>query len=152
MVDCFDALTSDRPYRSALSTDAAFDILRARRGTMYEPLVVDTFIRVHRDLVEHMASFPAHDALRQITHSVAGRGPAPVPMVVTPEGVSDDILAFVSLARLASGDASMGDVLSLASGLDARAGARLDDRLVRDGRGKRTSRDCAMHPARRRAS
>ena len=117
VVDCFDALTSDRPYRSALSIDAAFDILRARRGTMYEPLVVDTFIRVHLDLVNQMESFPAHDALRQITRSVSGPGPAPVAMVVTPEGVSDDILAFVSLARLASGDASMGDVLSLASGL-----------------------------------
>jgi putative nucleotidyltransferase with HDIG domain len=117
VVDCFDALTSDRPYRSALSTEAAFEILRARRGTMYEPLVVDTFIGVHRELVDQMASFPAHDALRQITRSTAGPIPAPVPVVVTPAGVSDDILAFVSLARLASGDGSMGDVLSLASGL-----------------------------------
>jgi putative nucleotidyltransferase with HDIG domain len=117
VVDCFDALTSDRPYRSALSDEAAFDILRARRGNMYEPLVVDTFIRVHRELSDHMASFPPHDALRQITRSAAGPGPAPAAMVVAPEGVSDDILAFVSLARLASGDASMGDVLSLASGL-----------------------------------
>ena len=141
VVDCFDALTSDRPYRSALSTDAAFDILRARRGTMYEPLVVDTFIRVHLELVNQMESFPAHDALRQITRSVAGPGPAPVAMVVTPDGVSDDILAFVSLARLASGDASMGDVLSLASGLMRELVARLDDWLVRDGRGKRISRD-----------
>jgi putative nucleotidyltransferase with HDIG domain len=117
VVDCFDALTSDRPYRSALSTEAAFDILRARRGTMYEPLAVDTFIRVHRELAEQMASFPAHDALRQISYSVASAGPASAPMVVTPEEVSDDILAFVSLARLVSGDASMADVLSLASGL-----------------------------------
>lgn len=117
VVDCFDALTSDRPYRSALSDEAAFDILRARRGTMYEPLVVDTFIRVHRELVEQMASFPPHDALRQITRSAAAPSPAPAAMVVAPDGVSDDILAFVSLARLASGDASMGDVLSLASGL-----------------------------------
>jgi hypothetical protein len=117
VVDCFDALTSDRPYRSALTTEAAFDILRARRGTMYEPLVVDTFIRVHHDLVNQMESFPAHDALRQISRSVAGPSPAPVAMVVTPDGVSDDILAFVSLARLSSGDASMADVLSLASGL-----------------------------------
>ena len=116
VVDCFDALTSDRPYRSALSDEAAFDILRARRGTMYEPLVVDTFIRVHRELVDQMASFPPHDALRQITRSAAAPSPAPA-MVVAPDGVSDDILAFVSLARLASGDASMGDVLSLASGL-----------------------------------
>ena len=117
VVDCFDALTSDRPYRSALTTEAAFDILRARRGTMYEPMVVDTFIRVHRDLVNQMESFPAHDALRQISRSVAAPSPAPVAMVVTPEGVSDDILAFVSLARLSSGDASVADVLSLASGL-----------------------------------
>ena len=117
VVDCFDALTSDRPYRSALSDEAAFDILRARRGNMYEPLVVDTFIRVHRELVEQMASFPPHDALKQITRSAAGPAPAPVAMVVTPEGVSDDILAFVSLARLSSGDASIADVLSLASGL-----------------------------------
>ena len=84
---------------------------------MYEPLVVDTFIRVHGELVDQMESFPAHDALRQISHSVAGPGPAPVPTVVAPDGVSDDILAFVSLARLAAGDASMADVLSLASGL-----------------------------------
>ena len=118
VVDCFDALTSDRPYRSALSDEAAFDILRARRGTMYEPLVVDTFIRVHRELVDQMASFPAHDALRQITRSVAAPSPAPPAMVVAPgAAVSDDILAFVSLARLASGDASIGDVLSLSSGL-----------------------------------
>jgi putative nucleotidyltransferase with HDIG domain len=117
VVDCFDALTSDRPYRSALSDEAAFDILRARRGTMYEPLVVDTFIRSHRELAEQMASFPAHDALKQITRSAAGPAPVPAQLVVTPEGVSDDILAFVSLARLSSGDASIGDVLSLASGL-----------------------------------
>jgi GAF domain-containing protein len=84
---------------------------------MYEPMVVDRFIRVHRELAEQMASFPPHDALRQITRSTAGPIPAPAAITVAPDGVSDDILAFVSLARLASGDASMGDVLSLASGL-----------------------------------
>ena len=46
VVDCFDALTSDRPYRRALSTEAALDILRERSGTMYDPRVVD---EVHRD-------------------------------------------------------------------------------------------------------
>jgi putative nucleotidyltransferase with HDIG domain len=44
VVDCFDAVTSDRPYRAALSVQTAFDILRARRGTMYDPEVVDAFI------------------------------------------------------------------------------------------------------------
>jgi putative nucleotidyltransferase with HDIG domain len=43
VVDCFDALTSDRPYRPRLSTKDALEILASRRGTMYDPLVVDTF-------------------------------------------------------------------------------------------------------------
>jgi putative methionine-R-sulfoxide reductase with GAF domain len=44
VVDCFDALTSDRPYRPRLSAEDAFDILRRRSGSMYDPLIVDTFI------------------------------------------------------------------------------------------------------------
>src|SRR5213592_3943825 len=41
VVDCFDALTSDRPYRPRMSDDAALHILRERRGSMYDPLIVD---------------------------------------------------------------------------------------------------------------
>lgn len=51
VVDCFDALTSDRPYRPALTTQAALDILLERRGTMYDPLVVDCFVRIHAELI-----------------------------------------------------------------------------------------------------
>jgi putative nucleotidyltransferase with HDIG domain len=47
VVDCFDALTSDRPYRRSMSTQHAFGILRERRGTMYDPLVVDRFIEAY---------------------------------------------------------------------------------------------------------
>ena len=50
VVDCFDALTSDRPYRPRLSDDEAMKILVERRGSMYDPLIVDTFSRVHRDI------------------------------------------------------------------------------------------------------
>jgi hypothetical protein len=45
VIDCYDALTSDRPYRPALSTDQALGILVERRGSMYDPLVVDTFVQ-----------------------------------------------------------------------------------------------------------
>lgn len=50
VVDCFDALTSDRPYRPRLSPDDAFNILRQRRGSMYDPLVVDTFMMAYPDI------------------------------------------------------------------------------------------------------
>ena len=50
VVDCFDALTSDRPYRPRLTADDAFEIIRERRGTMYDPLVVDTFIGAYAEI------------------------------------------------------------------------------------------------------
>ena len=50
VVDCFDALTSDRPYRPRMSDDESFRILRERSGSMYDPLIVDTFIQVFPEI------------------------------------------------------------------------------------------------------
>jgi putative nucleotidyltransferase with HDIG domain len=50
VVDCFDALTSDRPYRPALSVEDAISVLVQRRGTMYDPLIVDRFIEAQAKL------------------------------------------------------------------------------------------------------
>lgn len=50
VVDCFDALTSDRPYRTRLSDADAVGILMERRGVMYDPLIVDTFVSVKDEL------------------------------------------------------------------------------------------------------
>jgi hypothetical protein len=52
VVDCFDALTSDRPYRPRLSTEDAIAILVQRRGSMYDPLIVDRFIESQQQLSE----------------------------------------------------------------------------------------------------
>jgi putative nucleotidyltransferase with HDIG domain len=55
VVDCFDALTSDRPYRPRLTNEAAFAILRERRGSFYDPLVVDTFIANYDHIAARIA-------------------------------------------------------------------------------------------------
>ena len=55
VVDCFDALTSDRPYRAGADHEAALDILRERRGTMYDPRVVEKFIEIHPKLTAALA-------------------------------------------------------------------------------------------------
>jgi putative nucleotidyltransferase with HDIG domain len=47
VVDCFDALTSDRPYRPRMADAEALQILSDRRGTMYDPRVVDAFLSLH---------------------------------------------------------------------------------------------------------
>jgi putative nucleotidyltransferase with HDIG domain len=46
VVDCFDALTSDRPYRARLAPAEAMNIVVERRGTMYDPAIVDTFVHM----------------------------------------------------------------------------------------------------------
>jgi putative nucleotidyltransferase with HDIG domain len=117
VVDCYDALTSDRPYRAALTDDAAIDILRSRRGTMYDPRVVDTFIAIRHDVEVSAATPPEHhQALQQISQSRTAVAELPRP-VAAGSPASDEVLAFVSLARVASGEVTTADVLALASSL-----------------------------------
>jgi putative nucleotidyltransferase with HDIG domain len=46
VVDCYDALTSDRPYRPRYSRQYSEQVLRERRGAMYDPWIVDTFLEI----------------------------------------------------------------------------------------------------------
>jgi len=46
VVDCFDALTSDRPYRQRMTDDEAVQVLRSRTATFYDPAVVEQFIEL----------------------------------------------------------------------------------------------------------
>lgn len=46
VVDCYDALTSDRPYRPRMTRQQAEQILADRRGSMYDPWVVDGFLKI----------------------------------------------------------------------------------------------------------
>jgi HD-GYP domain-containing protein (c-di-GMP phosphodiesterase class II) len=46
VVDAFDAMTTDRPYRSALSVDRAMTVLHQERGRQFDPRVVDTFLQI----------------------------------------------------------------------------------------------------------
>ena len=50
VVDCYDALTSDRPYRPRYSRPHAEQVLRERRGKWYDEWVVDTFLKIVDEL------------------------------------------------------------------------------------------------------
>jgi putative nucleotidyltransferase with HDIG domain len=70
VIDCFDALTSDRPYRPRLSDDQAFGILRERRGRMYDPMIVDTFLEVYSTAPGEVPRHgPPSDVLNTIARS-----------------------------------------------------------------------------------
>jgi putative nucleotidyltransferase with HDIG domain len=119
VVDCFDALTSDRPYRAALSDEAALAILRERRGRMYDPRVVDAFIRIHRDVHVSSETAQAREVMKQIAESRHAEAPAPQSESKA-HTADDNVLVFVSLARLASGSVGLADVLALSTGLVRR--------------------------------
>ncbi len=44
VVDCFDALVSDRPYRKAMSIDEAVELMTRQRGKIFDPGVIDEFL------------------------------------------------------------------------------------------------------------
>jgi HD domain len=46
--DAFDAMTSDRPYRRALSLEAALQELHRGAGTQFDRTVVECLVRLHR--------------------------------------------------------------------------------------------------------
>jgi putative nucleotidyltransferase with HDIG domain len=71
VVDCFDALTSDRPYRPRLSDEDALQVVRERRGSMYDPLIVDAFLNMYRQIKndDSFGETEAKSVTRRLTFS-----------------------------------------------------------------------------------
>jgi putative nucleotidyltransferase with HDIG domain len=109
VVDCFDALTSDRPYRPKLPDAEALKILQQRRGTMYDPVVVDTFINVHTDIAP-----PSEDAiveengLSAITRNLVNTSPAGTRLEEINASTEESILLY-ELARQLAGSRNFGE-------------------------------------------
>jgi putative nucleotidyltransferase with HDIG domain len=107
VVDCFDALTSDRPYRGRMTAEAALRIIIDRRGTQYDPTVVDAFVACYERIRPPRAAAPA-PAVPEAAASKTEGGPA-----IGGDGVTDALLALASLSRALAGDAKLGDVGAL---------------------------------------
>jgi response regulator RpfG family c-di-GMP phosphodiesterase len=52
--DAFDAMTSPRPYRAAMSTDAALDQIRQLAGQQFDPQMAEAFLNVPREVLEQI--------------------------------------------------------------------------------------------------
>lgn len=46
VADAYDAMTSNRPYRQAMSSEAAIEELKRNAGAQFDPQVVEAFLRV----------------------------------------------------------------------------------------------------------
>jgi putative methionine-R-sulfoxide reductase with GAF domain len=116
VVDCYDALTSDRPYRPAMTDEEALGILMSRRGTMYDPLVVDTFAKFYKTLnTSSEEPILSEEALAQISRASAPPPRQPVtPILTIPGDAPDDLRAVISLSRVMEGDVTLADAGVLA--------------------------------------
>jgi putative nucleotidyltransferase with HDIG domain len=52
VVDSFDAMTDNRPYRQAINVDSALSEIKSRAGTQYDSKVVEAFVNVVSSLRE----------------------------------------------------------------------------------------------------
>jgi putative nucleotidyltransferase with HDIG domain len=114
VVDCFDALTSDRPYRRRMTDQQALAILKDRRGVMYDPAVVDAFAADHARIMpaSNMAPHPATRAIGDARASDRDERP-PDAGAAMDGSVTDGLLAVTSLSRTLTGDARVADVGAL---------------------------------------
>ena len=115
VVDCFDALTSDRPYRPRLSDEAALEILRARRGSMYDPLVVDKF----RDIWHRLAAAESQKAIRPESlaaiaqASAEGSEPRADTRLDQIAASSEEMMTWYELARAVNGPLSFDEAAEI---------------------------------------
>ncbi len=79
LVDVYDALTSERPYRKAMTREQAVGMLRAGAGTQFDPRVVDMFVELLPEMDARLEALEAADE-------------APLPQVTLPhrEAVRED--------------------------------------------------------------
>jgi len=76
VVDAYDAMTSDRPYRMALSHDEALTEIRRQAGTQFDPVVVVPFFAAVRKGLIGPGMIKEHNRLFRMP---GGNGPTPSP-------------------------------------------------------------------------
>jgi putative nucleotidyltransferase with HDIG domain len=62
VVDTFDSMTSDRPYRRALSTLTAMNEIMACAGSQFDPVVVEAFLDIYEKWVDEREEMQLEEA------------------------------------------------------------------------------------------
>jgi diguanylate cyclase (GGDEF)-like protein/putative nucleotidyltransferase with HDIG domain len=74
VVDCYDALICDRPYRQGMSRNQALELIRARVGTFYDPDVVRKFELILDGLEQQVHDLEIHDLNTESSKTIAEQG------------------------------------------------------------------------------
>ncbi len=72
IIDVFDALTSERPYKKPLAFERTLELLEEGRGSQFDPEILDTFRGIARGLYDEFAATD-RETLRLALEAVAMR-------------------------------------------------------------------------------
>jgi len=64
--DVFDALSSERPYKAKFPLQKCLEIMISERGTRFDPIVLDAFLKRLKDIEEIRLTYNDEDSLTQI--------------------------------------------------------------------------------------
>lgn len=103
VADCFDALTSDRPYRKALPAEEALEFLRRESGNMFDPAVVRIFLADPEIALAVRRECGATGSRTAVAEERASREPRPDTPGDVPPAIGEarraEALALQELAR-----------------------------------------------------
>jgi putative nucleotidyltransferase with HDIG domain len=86
VADSFDAMTSDRPYRSALPMKTARSVIEVGRGELFDPQIVDAFLAVDNDAWRLIRQ----DSQRAPIQKLVYAGDSPLPALHLPSSPASD--------------------------------------------------------------
>jgi putative nucleotidyltransferase with HDIG domain len=104
LVDVFDALTSERPYRRAMPREKAIEILRSGSGSQFDPRAVTTFIEM---LPEVEAAIREIEAAQAQETASSPRAAAPALPVDAVPDAAGDVALLAALEQLAGESAPL---------------------------------------------
>ena len=115
VVDCFDALTSDRPYRPKLSHTEALRILKERSGIMYDAAIVETFSKIYGTLAPTDSELGRESEKRGRFSAITASAQPSLTEATTASRLddisasTDEMLTVYNLARALTGQTNLAD-------------------------------------------
>ena len=71
IVDVFDALTSERPYKDSWTLDDAIAMLKRDSGSHFDPLLTETFVTIAPALYNEVKGFEEHQMVTMLQRRIA---------------------------------------------------------------------------------
>jgi diguanylate cyclase (GGDEF)-like protein/putative nucleotidyltransferase with HDIG domain len=101
VVDCFDALTTDRQYRRAMPLEEAIEYIIAQSGESFDPMIVEILARRYRELEALVQAAPIRKRLSKNVRVSHGDAPAAgfEPGAISEREASPDFRSSIAAAR-----------------------------------------------------